>query len=303
MRVEICSEASHQLLFSMFDSMKTAKINQFRIHHHAELELGWIISGEGVYHLGNEQFNAKSGDLFLIRANEQHCIPTITTQNLSSFNIHITPYFLWNSCADFIDSSKLHVLVDNTLPIKHQFHEMGGIMEKIQYWGEDAQSHRFEIRHAVLELLITLTGQMMAEDEFCENVGVSDRLHDVQNAIRYIHDHLSEPMTLDEIAKVANMSRSYLSAHFKLITGIAPYEYLLIQRIERAVTLLHKTSKTNMTIAEECGFGNLANFNKIFKRITGITPRECRAGNGEHEWYANIKTDIEDINIKADNKE
>ncbi len=290
MKIEVYSEVSHQLLFTMFDSMKKVKNNQFRIHHHAELELGWIIDGEGIYYLGEERFNAKSGDLFLIRANEQHCIPTITTQELSSFNIHITPYFLWNVCADFIDSGKLHTLVNNTLPIKHHFTEMRSTVEKIMLLSQNMDKHRFRIRQAVLELLITLTEQITADELFCGDVSISDRLYDIQNAIRYIHNHLSEPMTLDKLAQVANMSRSYLSAHFKLVTGIAPYEYLLIQRIERAVTLLRESNKTNMSIAEECGFGNLANFNKIFKRITGLTPRECRAGGAEYESHQNKKT-------------
>ena len=72
------------------------------------------------------------------------------------------------------------------------------------------------------------------------------------------------------------MSRSHLSAHFKLVTGIAPYEYLIIQRVERAVTLLRETSLSVAQTAQSCGFSNLANFNKAFKKITGMTPREYR---------------------------
>ena len=89
MNTSFYSEVSGQLLFTVFDSSKTANSGQFRVHHHAGLELGCILSGKGFYHLENEQYRARPGDLFLVRANEQHCVPTITTPELLSFNIHI----------------------------------------------------------------------------------------------------------------------------------------------------------------------------------------------------------------------
>ena len=83
---------------------------------------------------------------------------------------------------------------------------------------------------------------------------------------------------MEEIARAANMSRSHLSTHFKAVTGMSPDSYLLNRRVERAVSLLHESDAYILTIAQESGFGNLANFNKTFKRITGMTPRDFRAG-------------------------
>ncbi len=67
-----------------------------------------------------------------------------------------------------------------------------------------------------------------------------------------------------------------MSKHFRYVTGLSPYEYLLIQRVERAVTLLRTTNDSVSSIAYECGFGGQANFTRMFKRITGLTPSECR---------------------------
>ena len=74
------------------------------------------------------------------------------------------------------------------------------------------------------------------------------------------------------------MSRSHLSNHFKAITGMSPYSYLLLRRVERAVSLLHESDASILNVAQETGFDNLANFNKTFKRITVMTPRDYRAG-------------------------
>ena len=79
------SELSHQILFKVFDSTKLQKTNLFRIHHQTELELGYIMEGEGIYYLENERYDVRAGDLYLIRTNEQHCIPTIHSPKLVSF--------------------------------------------------------------------------------------------------------------------------------------------------------------------------------------------------------------------------
>ena len=105
---------------------------------------------------------------------------------------------------------------------------------------------------------------------------LSPRLGDVQKAICFIHDHLASEVTLEEIANAANMSRASLSLNFKMVTGIAPYEYLIIRRIEYALNLLRETNMSIMEISENCGFNNLANFNRVFKKMNGMTPREYR---------------------------
>ena len=118
----------------------------------------------------------------------------------------------------------------------------------------------------------------MPPDAVQDRTEISGRLEDIQRAITYIHGHLTEPLTLEEIARAANMSRSHLSTQFKSVTGLPPYSYLLLKRIECAVTLLRESDMPILTVAQECGFDNLANFNKTFKHITGMTPRDYRSG-------------------------
>ncbi len=270
------SELSNQMLFTVFDSRKPRKSDLFRIHHHAELELGYIIEGEGTYHLENEQYEVHAGDLFLVRTNEQHCVPTIRSPELVSFNIHIEPYFLWNVCADFIENCYLRMLIHPELPIRHCFHDKANHMEILRELMSDPETNRFRIRRNLVDLLTVLLHENTLPESAGETDFISPKVDDIQNAICYIQEHLTEALSLNDLAHAANMSRSHLSTHFKLITGISPYEYLIIQRIELAVTLLRETNLSVTETAQNCGFTNLANFNKAFKRITGMTPREYR---------------------------
>lgn len=276
MKETFYSELSHQMLFTVFDSRKPRKSDLFRIHHHAELELGYIVEGEGIYHLENEQYEVHAGDLFLIRTNEQHCIPTIHSSELVSFNIHIQPYFLWNVCSDFIENTYLRMLIQPELPIRHCFHDKAKYMEEMRELMKEPEANRFRIRRNLVDLLSVLLFENALPEGVGESDSISPKVEDIQNAICYIQEHLTEALSLNDLAHAANMSRSHLSTHFKMITGISPYEYLIIQRIELAVTLLRETNLSVTETAQNCGFTNLANFNKAFKRITGMTPREYR---------------------------
>ncbi len=276
MRHSFYTENSHQLLFTAFDSVKSKKTNLYRNHFHTELELGYIMHGRGDYILNGEHFDATEGDLFFVRPNEQHCMPTIHSEHMASFNLHISSYYLWNICAEYIRPEILCLMTGNS-PIPHRFDYNEGVLFELMSYVENPDGHRFRIRRLVLELIEDIANQL---EPYSHNADLFDfkpsHLDDIQNAIAYIGNNLSEDITLDDIAKSANLSRSHLSALFKNVTGVSPYEYLLLQRIERAVGMLITTNSSITDIAYECGFRSQANFNKKFKHITGTSPSAYR---------------------------
>ena len=277
MKYEIYSETSHRLLFTLFDSSKAHKTDMYRVHHHPELELGYICRGEGDYRLEQERYTAEAGCMFLIRANEQHCVPTIYTPTLDSFNIYITSYYLWNVCSEYISPQRLKMLVGKKGDIPHKYIGKSEIFERIIEL-VPYEDKRFEIKRLLLELICGISDAFEPEtgDNDSGDRGVMLHMDEIQNAISYINDNLTEPLTLDNIARRANLSRSHLSVLFRQATGVTPYEYLILQRIEKSVELLSSSELTIIGIAQECGFRNLANFNKTFKKVTGMTPSDYR---------------------------
>lgn len=284
MKIEIYSEGTHRLLFTLFDSTKKQKTNAFRVHHHPELEFGYISGGSGDYILEQNCYRAEAGDLFLVRPNEQHCVPTIFTPELSSFNIYMTSYYLWNVCGEYVEPGRLKMLIgggSGESAVEHRFPGRGDtFLELIKLCSspESADLSRYRIRQLVLELVISVASELPGSYEE-DSLLMSAVVHqnDIQNAIGYINENLTEQLTLDDIARSAGMSRSHFSTVFRRVTGISPYEYLLLQRIERAVGLLRKTDITILEVAQSCGFRNLANFNKTFKKVTSMTPSDYRA--------------------------
>jgi AraC family transcriptional regulator len=93
----------------------------------------------------------------------------------------------------------------------------------------------------------------------------------------YIHDHLEQDIKLADLAALLGMSQFHFSHLFKQAIGIAPYQYLLQQRIERAKQLLKQTDQSVMAIAFSCGFSSHSHLSKQFRQMTGLTPTAYRA--------------------------
>lgn len=95
----------------------------------------------------------------------------------------------------------------------------------------------------------------------------------LQQVIDYIHAHLNQSLGLTELAQVVQMSPGYFSRLFKQSTGVAPHQYLIQCRVQRAKELLCKGEFTIAEIAYQVGFANQGHLNYHFKRLVGITPK------------------------------
>ena len=101
----------------------------------------------------------------------------------------------------------------------------------------------------------------------------------VQNAIIFIESDLSANLSLSLLASALGVSAGYLSTAFKRETGKTVTEYIREKRIKHATHLLSTTHLQVQTIALNCGIVDLQYFSKIFKRHTGMSPKEYRDAN------------------------
>jgi AraC-like DNA-binding protein len=92
----------------------------------------------------------------------------------------------------------------------------------------------------------------------------------------YIDAHLSDPITLFDMAESAGLTRMHFAAQFRRATGLRPHEYLLRRRIEHAQRLLIDPQQNIMDVALHCGFRSQAHFTTVFKRFVGETPHSWR---------------------------
>lgn len=97
----------------------------------------------------------------------------------------------------------------------------------------------------------------------------------LERVAEYLRNHYAEDVSIADIAKNESISKYYLIKLFRSYFGTTPYAYLVNYRVAHAKTLLLTDTSIN-AVAQQCGFGNTNNFNRIFKRTTGTTPSEYK---------------------------
>lgn len=98
----------------------------------------------------------------------------------------------------------------------------------------------------------------------------------VNYAIKYISDNIDKKISLQEVADAVHVSKSYLCAEFGKAMGESLFNYIQEQKIERAKQFLILTDKPLVEISSMLSFSSQSYFQKVFKQITGQTPKEFR---------------------------
>ncbi len=103
----------------------------------------------------------------------------------------------------------------------------------------------------------------------------------IQNACDYIRTHITEQLTIADLAKRTGYSEYYFSHKFKKETGCSVNDFILKEKIEQAKLMLAGTSDTIQSISDSLSFGNRSYFYTCFQKQTGLSPSEYRRQNGK----------------------
>lgn len=129
-------------------------------------------------------------------------------------------------------------------------------------------------RYTLEGLAFGIIGNILAhsvEKEWIKNGNIVD-------ALKYINSNLERALSLSEIAENVCLSESYFIRLFRNLVKIPPMQYVVMKRIERAVVYLLETNLRINEIARKIGYEDVRYFNRVFKKIMGVTPSQCRKG-------------------------
>ena len=98
----------------------------------------------------------------------------------------------------------------------------------------------------------------------------------VQKVQRYINEHYKEEIRLNTLADMVGMTPVSFSRFFRLRTGKTLSDYIVEIRLGYAIRLLIDSNRTIAEVCYDCGFNNLSNFNRMFKRKKNCSPKEFR---------------------------
>jgi len=101
---------------------------------------------------------------------------------------------------------------------------------------------------------------------------------EIWKARKFIEQHSGEELSLSKVAKAVNISANHLSEKFKEVTGMNFVDYVARIRFETARQPLLNSNRRISEIAFAAGFQSLSQFNRVFKKLSGKSPSQYRAG-------------------------
>lgn len=271
-------------VLKLFHSSVEAGARAYREHHHAEIEISFFKSGSGVYRTKDAIYKFEKGDIFLFGGDELHCITEIgAKEKMDLINLHFEPRFVWSSGSDMFDLKFLQVFLNRSDAFENRLEAQDDAAKKIAELilktetelKEEKVGYEMFVKVNLLEILSVLTRKFGCGSE--ESAGFkASSLMGIERAMNYINENLSCDISLEILAKTAQMSRTYFCTVFKKLNGMSPWDYITIKRVDKSVEMIRESDKTMLEIAYACGFNNSTNFNRCFKKITGKTPGEYK---------------------------
>lgn len=140
--------------------------------------------------------------------------------------------------------------------------------------------HGDPIASATARHLVMSPHRLGGQAQFVQRVTLLAGSGDLGDILRWLEDNVEKPISLNDVARRAGMSRRSVTRHFRDQTGAPPLRWLLNARVERAKELLSSTNLSVEEIARKAGFGSGATFRHHFTRIAGVSPRLYRRAFG-----------------------
>lgn len=256
-------------------------------HTHEFLELAYIVSGEAIHTCDGVSTHIHTGDYFIIDYNSIHSYEAVGDGDFFVINCLFLPTIIDRTlvqCRSFIEmidscftrfTSKSLI----NLPTRYTFHDDTGEIRQIvsnidNEYSARAPGYTEIIRGELMRLLI-YSMRKLRKENFSEDI--PEVIYEI---IKYTEENYASPLSLSEVAKKTHYSLPYLSALFKSCIGMTYSEYLQKIRISRALILLTQTDLKINEISAKCGYGDIKFFGEVFKRKTGLSPREYRRTAG-----------------------
>ena len=241
-------------------------------HYHDCHEIIFILKGQAQICVNEAKYAAKSGDIVLFSRYENHSLK-ILSKEYERFVLRLNPVLEDTESLIYSLLSNRPQGFSNVFSANEDFDNFYRIFSLIVKEANERQQDFDKIQALLLnELLIYLLRRLpdfyrFSEDESFKTVSALQRRFEANYSAQY---------NLCDLAKELSVSVSSLSHRFKALTGSSVMDYLLSCRMAAAKSMLAKTNLSVGEIVEKCGFTDISNFSRTFKKLNGLSPTQFR---------------------------
>lgn len=265
--------------FTIFSRVK--KEFNFPMHFHEEFELNLILNAQGAKRIVGDHIEVIDDlELVLVGPNLTHA--WFTHQCTSNEITEVT--IQWHK--DLFDDKFLR---RNQLSFIRQMFERGGrgitfpketikalsprILSLNQLSGFDSVMELISILH---DLSTSRNMLALSDTTFNNEQNLNYNSRRIEKAFEYMNQNYHKPITLKDVAKLASMTEVSFSRFIKKRTGNTFIDSLIDIRLGHASRMLIDTTHSIAEVSYNCGFNNISNFNRVFRKKKNCTPKEFR---------------------------
>ncbi|WP_027125893.1 AraC family transcriptional regulator [Gelidibacter mesophilus] len=244
-----------------------------KLHQHEEIQLSYIVEGQGKLVVGDSINYYAQGDILVIGSHLPHVFKS--DYNISRSRM-FTLFFTKNSFGtDFFELEELKELQQFFNRSKHGFKVISERKQLETLFLELEKPSKLSQLLILLQLLkIASTVEYKSLSSFIYGKKYSDNEGKrMRNVFEYTMNNFNKEISLQAISEIANMTKNAFCKYFKKRTNKTYIQFLNELRLEHACKLLQNKSESSIAeIAEASGFSNISNFNRQFKSALGMTP-------------------------------
>ncbi len=281
---ELLAYGTEEFPIAFFDDDLT--IVSVPYHWHDELEIVVVTEGGVRVRIAGNEFALSAGEGYFANSAVLHGAK-LTTLSGRQHALVFSPKII-SPAEDLIwRSYVLPVLENRCLPFLRLRPAVPWQREILQLaekaWssgGYETEGYPLAVRACLSEALSLIAAHMRdPESAFCCTSGFERDEERIKKALVYIEKNYDGPVSIDDVAKSANISTSTCLRLFSTVLNTTPIAFVVKYRVRRAAEELRRADgRTISEIAYSCGFSDASYFNRCFRKEYGVTPSEYGAG-------------------------
>ena len=243
------------------------------MHAHQDHELYFLISGQRRYFLGHTIYDVAPGNVVFIPRTMLHRTVSLGAKGFDRYVINFSQehYDLFTAITgqDVLTAYPkgicLQLPPDKVWQIQKTFEQMELEQKLPSDWSRGVTANY--LYSILLDCFRYGKPKAPCQEETADKI---------QQAARYISEHYTDLLTLEDAANLVHMEKTYFSKRFKALTGFGFLDYLTQTRLRAAEDLLTRTELSISNISDACGFSGSNYFGDVFRRYIGVSPTEYR---------------------------